>query len=281
MIIIAFPAMALLKCLLLFNINQSIILFIMILRRLGNKKKLIPKLLPLFPPHKIYIEPFFGAGGVFFNKPKAKYNIVNDLDSDVYNLFQVVMRKKEELEEKFYQMPIHSDLLEYWKQNQETEDVLKALRFLFLSNFTYLGKGDWLRASDCDNNKSSFNKYINFTFDYLSEVQLLNNDFRDFFAKKVRITNQENCFIYLDPPYIETNDNYSNSFSKQDSIDLFDCVIDTGCKFGMSEFDNEFIINQAKERGLFIHYLGERQNLKNRRSEIYICNYKTNQLKMF
>ena len=44
-----------------------------ILRRLGNKKKLMDKLLPLFPPHKIYIEPFFGAGGVFFNKPKAKY----------------------------------------------------------------------------------------------------------------------------------------------------------------------------------------------------------------
>lgn len=74
----------------------------MILRRLGNKKKLLPKLLPLFPNHSIYVEPFFGTGSVFFGKPKAKYNILNDLDSDVYNLFQVVMRKKEELEEKFY-----------------------------------------------------------------------------------------------------------------------------------------------------------------------------------
>ena len=35
----------------------------------------------------------------------------------------------------------------------------------------------------------------------------------------------------------------------------------------MSEFDNEFIMQQAKERKLNI-YIGERQNLKNRRTEI-------------
>ena len=70
----------------------------MILRRLGNKKKIAKQIQSYFPKHKIYIEPFFGAGGMFFNKPKAKYNIVNDLDSDVFNLFQVVMNQKEELE---------------------------------------------------------------------------------------------------------------------------------------------------------------------------------------
>ena len=81
----------------------------MILRRLGNKKKIAEEIIKHFPDHKIYIEPFFGAGGMFFNKPKAKYNIVNDLDSDVFNLFQVVMNQKEELEKAFYIMPIHSD----------------------------------------------------------------------------------------------------------------------------------------------------------------------------
>ena len=35
---------------------------------------------------KIYIEPFFGAGGMFFNKRKAKYNVLNDLDSEIFNL---------------------------------------------------------------------------------------------------------------------------------------------------------------------------------------------------
>ena len=54
-----------------------------------------------------------------FNKPKVTYNIINDLDSDVFNLFQVIMNQKEELEKAFYLMPIHSDLLDYWKKNNE------------------------------------------------------------------------------------------------------------------------------------------------------------------
>lgn len=85
----------------------------MILRRLGSKQAIAKEIQQHFPTHKIYIEPFFGAGGMFFNKPKAKYNIVNDIDSDVFNLFQVVMNQKGELEKAFYIMPIHSDLLEY------------------------------------------------------------------------------------------------------------------------------------------------------------------------
>ena len=90
----------------------------MILRRLGNKNKIAKEIQKHFPPHKIYIEPFFGAGGMFFNKPKAKYNIVNDMDSDVFNLFQVVMNQKEELLNYLELMPYDQNLFEYWKINK-------------------------------------------------------------------------------------------------------------------------------------------------------------------
>ena len=100
------------------------------------------KIQKYFPEHKIYIEPFFGAGGMFFNKPKSKYNIVNDLDSDVFNLFQVVMNQKKELEKAFYMMPIHSDLLNYWKQNKETELELTAThnRYTGFPRFSFQDK---------------------------------------------------------------------------------------------------------------------------------------------
>ena len=99
----------------------------MILRRLGNKSAIATEIQKYFPKHRVYIEPFFGAGGMYFNKPKAKYNIVNDLDSDVFNLFIVVMNQKEELEKAFYLMPIHSDLLDYWKVNKETDPIKKSI----------------------------------------------------------------------------------------------------------------------------------------------------------
>ena len=253
----------------------------MILRRLGNKKKLAQQIQTFFPEHKIYIEPFFGAGGMFFNKPKAKYNIVNDLDSDVFNLFQVVMNQKKELERAFYLMPIHSDLLEYWK---------KALRFLLMSNFTFNGNGSTIvfgaSVSRATSYKIDFNEKLKKTFDNLYTVQFINKDFKKFF-NSIMLDNRGakgesgKTFIYADPPYINTDDNYSNSFTKADSLELFEALKKTGCRWAMSEFNNPFILDQAKQRGLNIHFLGSRQNLKNRCTEILVTNYENRQIKLF
>lgn len=245
----------------------------MILRRLGNKQAIAAEIQKYFPPHKIYIEPFFGAGGMFFNKQKVNCNIVNDLDSDVSNLFNVLIDRKQELISSLIIMPKHQDLLENWKKNEETEPIKKALRFLFLSNYTYLGKGDSLKLNS-RNDIECINSEINSLNDKLYAVQFANMDFRKF-INSISIEEQEveKTFIYADPPYQNTGDNYSNSFTQQDSIDLFDTLQKTGCKWAMSEFDNEFILNQAKERNLNVHIIGERQNLKNRRTEILITNY--------
>ncbi len=83
---------------------------------------------------------------------------------------------------------------------------------------------------------------------------------------------KQNSFIYCDPPYLGTTDNYSNSFTEDDSIRLFNCLQNAGCKFAISEFDNDFVLNQAKERGLNVVYIGERKNIGNRRTEILITN---------
>jgi len=249
----------------------------MILRRLGNKSAIASEIQKYFPPHKIYIEPFFGAGGMFFNKPKAKYNIVNDLDSDVFNLFMVVMNKKDELEKAFYQMPIHSDLLNYWKKNEETDPIKKALRFLFLSNFMPTGHQGTIDLNP-ENPKKTFPERLEKTFNFISDVKFSNIDCNKFinstYSRVVSSGSEtEKAFIYCDPPYLNTNDNYSNSFTEQDSIDLFNTLQETGCKWSMSEFDNPFILQQAKERNLNVIIIGERQNLKNRRTEILITNY--------
>ena len=97
----------------------------MILRRLGNKQAIAQDLIKYFPEHNCYVEPFFGAGGMFFNKPKANYNILNDLDSDVFNLFQVVINQKKDLESGLKIMPVHSDLLEYWKKKLKQSQLKK------------------------------------------------------------------------------------------------------------------------------------------------------------
>lgn len=182
----------------------------MILRRNGNKSQLAEKIIPYFPEHKIYIEPFFGAGGMFFNKPKAKYNFLNDIDNDVFNLFMVVMKRRHELYEAVENMPIHQSLMKHWKKNKETDELLKAVRFLFISNFTYLAKGYNLKFT-ADNTKEILLSRIEPTFKYLKDVKFMCVDFRDVlkqisFQCAANLTKKSDCFILAMRHILELRD---------------------------------------------------------------------------
>jgi len=49
--------------------------------RQGNKYLIVDLILEHIPDdHKIYVEPFMGSAAVFFNKPLAEKNVINDLD---------------------------------------------------------------------------------------------------------------------------------------------------------------------------------------------------------
>jgi DNA adenine methylase len=104
----------------------------------------------------------------------------------------------------------------------------------------------------------------------IANVQFTNCDFRDMLAK---IQFKQDAFIYCDPPYVGTVDNYSHSFTKKDSIDLFDMLCKSGQQFAYSEFDTPFIIEQAKSRGLYVNYIKARKTISNRNTEILITNY--------
>ena len=57
-----------------------------LLRYPGAKWRLADWIVKHMPAHKIYLEPFFGSGAVFFNKHPCNTEIINDLDGDVVNL---------------------------------------------------------------------------------------------------------------------------------------------------------------------------------------------------
>lgn len=250
----------------------------MILRRNGNKSQLAAKILPHFPNHKNYIEMFFGAGGMFFNKPKAKYNFLNDVDNDVFNLFMVVKNNREELYKRVLEMPIHASLMKYWKKQQETDPIWKAVRFLFISNFTYLSKGYNIKFT-ADNSKQILLDRIEPTFQYMSDAKFMCVDFREVlkqisFQDKSQLCTKGHSFIYDDAPYYGTDGWYThNSNEVEDITDHMNVLVESEIKFAMSEFDNELILDMASDRKLNVITIGERRNLKNRRTEILLTNY--------
>lgn len=236
------------------------------------------------PKHDLYVEYFFGAGGMFFAKPRAKYNICNDLDNDVVNVYQlaqnedtnILLRKEIEL------MPIHDTLFDYWKNNTESEPIKKAVRYLFLSNFSYKGDNTTLRKG-FQNTKEILINNIEKTLLLTKKVQFTCTDFRNVlneiaFTHKQR--DKDRTFIYADPPYLGRKNNYPDNcqFVLQDTFDLVDNLVNSGCNFAISEFPSDEILNIADKYNLYITYLKERINLGKPERELILTNYQVKNL---
>lgn len=256
----------------------------MVLTRLGNKRRLAPLLQPLFPKHKLRIELFFGAGGSYFYLPTPQYSILNDFDNDVTNLYLVILKQRDALYHAIQILPISDSLLKYWASNFETDPIKKAVRFLLLANFTYLGKGNTLRLS-VDNSKKVLLEAIEPTFLKLQDSKITSVDFREVIGKisfSEKIISKENSFVYLDPIYLDTCHYYKvPKWSEKDTEDCFKIMANCGIKCALSEFDHEMILDFSSDYNMFTQTLKNRTNIKTKSTEILVTNYQNPQGRLF
>jgi DNA adenine methylase len=66
-----------------------------VLRYHGGKFRLAPRLIQLFPPHRVYTEAYGGGASVLMQKPRCYSEIYNDLDGEVVNVFRVLQNRKQ------------------------------------------------------------------------------------------------------------------------------------------------------------------------------------------
>lgn len=174
---------------------------------IGGKRKLADHILPLFPAHKCYVEPFCGAAALFFIKQPSEVEVINDVHGDLVNLYRVVKHHLEELYKQF-KWALTSRQNWGWLQVTPPEtltDVQRAARFLYLQKLAFGGKVDGQSFGTATTSRPRFNLFT-------LEQDLADAHFRlasttiehlDWQAVVLKYDRPHTLF-YCDPPYWQT-----------------------------------------------------------------------------
>lgn len=109
---------------------------------IGGKRRLAKHILPLFPAHSCYVEPFCGAAALYFLKDQVKVEVLNDVNGELVNLYRVVKHHLEEFTRQF-KWALTSRQIYKWLQITPEEtltDIQRAARFFYLQKNAFGGK---------------------------------------------------------------------------------------------------------------------------------------------
>ena len=251
----------------------------------GGKYELSKILVPLIPHHQRYIEVFAGGLSMFFRKTKAKWNVLNDIDSNIVNLYMCVLEKHDELVENLFWLPksreLFLDFREEIKENKKIEipDPKQAAKYFYCirNSFNKLVHTPFSMNKDM---KKNWDEEFRYSRRSLGGATIENLDFETLFDK---YEPRKDDYWYLDPPYIiatEKGSYYMNNFTVEDHTRLRDCVnrIDeAGGKFMVSYDYREEVKELYKNyniKTLNLKYSGATKKARDKeRKEYIIMNY--------
>lgn len=180
-----------------------------ILRYHGGKWKLADWIIPHFPAHRVYVEPYGGAASVLLQKERSYAEIYNDLDGEIVNLFKQVRDRGEELKRVLMLTPFSRD--EYRESFELSEDPLEQARRTVIRSFMGFGSNALCReirsGFRSNSNRSgttpahdwaNYPGELRYIVERLSGVVIENRD-----AMEVSLRHDgPETLHYCDPPYV-------------------------------------------------------------------------------
>lgn len=238
----------------------------------GGKRQLMDKIkenLPNDIKELKYYEPFIGGGAVFLEL-EPKKAVINDFNSELINVYEVIRDNVEELihELKEYK---EKNSQEYFYEVRELDrntevysnmsNVEKAARIIYLNKTCYNGlfrvnsRGEFNTPYGRYKNPNIVNeavlKAVSIYLNSSKNIKIMSGDYKESLR---RISKKS--FVYFDPPYWKISDSSSftgytmNGFTEENQVELRDVcrMLDKkGVKFMLSNSDTPFIRELYKE----------------------------------
>lgn len=173
---------------------------------LGGKRRLADTIIPRFPPHTCYVEVFAGGAALYFLRPPAEVEVINDINGEIVNLYRVVQNHLEEFVRQF-KWALSSREIFKWLQetpSQTLTDIQRAARFFYLQHQAFGGRVDgqtWGTATTAPAvNLLRIEEQLSAAHLRLSGTYIEHLDWREC----MRRYDRPHSFFYLDPPYWQT-----------------------------------------------------------------------------
>jgi len=174
---------------------------------IGGKRRLADHLIPRFPKHDCYVEVFAGGAALYFLRPPAAVEVINDINGELINLYRVVQHHLEEFVRQF-KWALTSRQVFKWLQDTVPEtltDIQRAARFYYLQHNCFGGKVEGQSFGTATTTAPGLNLLR--LEESLSAAHLrLSNTFVEHLDWKTCIDRYDrpHTLFYLDPPYWET-----------------------------------------------------------------------------
>lgn len=250
---------------------------------IGGKKSLRDLILLRFPLYyERYIEVFGGGGWVLFAKaPSNDFEVYNDFNGVLVNLYRQVREKPKELLTALkYALNAREDfdtVKSALSRDAPMSDVEKAAKFYQLIRYSY-ASGLKSYGSQPHDIWTNF-PLIEQAHRRLRKVVVENKDC----VKLIKQYDRPVSFFYCDPPYYETESYYQNigedGFGEKDHIRLRDALLSIEGKFLLSYNDCPFVRELYNHEGIYMETTTRINNIKQRYDggcqyeELLIANY--------
>jgi DNA adenine methylase len=209
----------------------------------GGKFYALKFILPFLDsyPHDEYREPFVGGGSVFFGKGKAETNWINDLETDVIEVYRAVQcaNRNERLIEKVSKEVASRERHAEVKIISSTDPDEIAFRTYYLNRTSYSGiihKPAWGYALGASSPPENWQRFLRGAHIKLRDVKITSLDFSEVISAP---SNGKRVLMYLDPPYFLADQKraYTKSFQLEDHLRLEKLLRNTEHAFLLSYDD--------------------------------------------
>ena len=213
---------------------------------LGGKRNLAKRICGRIDatPHRTYVEPFVGMGGIFLRRPRpAPVEVINDLAGDVANLFRVVRRHYEPFVDELRWLI--AGRAEFERQRaldpELLTDIERAVRFLYLQRLAFGGKvkGRMFGVEKANGSRFNLAKLrgeLKLLRDRLAPVTIEQLDY----SQVLRRYDSDRTLFFLDPPYDDT-EGYGIEFGRDQYQAMANQLAGIAGQFMMSINDTPFI----------------------------------------